>query len=57
MNEKEIRSVLGQFLFSGDDVLKLVNTLSGGGKSTPCLSKTHVAKSKFPRIRRTNEPS
>lgn len=29
-SEKEIRTVLGNFLFSGDDVLKTVSTLSGG---------------------------
>jgi ATP-binding cassette subfamily F protein 3 len=42
--EKEIRSILGQFLFSGDDVLKLVNELSGGQKARLALSKLMMEK-------------
>ncbi|MET3207999.1 UNVERIFIED_CONTAM: ATP-binding cassette subfamily F protein 3 [Paenibacillus sp. PvR008] len=39
MEEARIRTVLGNFLFSGDDVLKKVATLSGGEKARVSLSK------------------
>ncbi|QKS70211.1 ABC-F family ATP-binding cassette domain-containing protein [Paenalkalicoccus suaedae] len=42
--EKDIRTVLGNFLFSGDDVLKNVQDLSGGEKARLALSKLMMQK-------------
>ncbi|MCA0989624.1 ABC-F family ATP-binding cassette domain-containing protein [Guptibacillus algicola] len=44
-DEKDIRAVLGRFLFSGDDVLKIVSELSGGEKGRLALSKLMMQKS------------
>lgn len=52
--EKEIRTVLGNFLFSGDDVLKTVNSLSGGEKARLALSKLMMEK---PNVLILDEPT
>ncbi|WP_368736086.1 ribosomal protection-like ABC-F family protein [Ectobacillus ponti] len=43
--EKDIRTLLGNFLFSGDDVLKPVSSLSGGEKARVALAKLMMQKS------------
>lgn len=45
--EKDIRTVLGNFLFSGDDVLKIVSSLSGGEKARLALAKLMMEKCNF----------
>lgn len=42
--EQVIRTVLGNFLFTGDDVLKLVHTLSGGERARVSLAKLMLQK-------------
>lgn len=42
IDEKDIRTVLGNFLFTGDDVLQPVHTLSGGEKARLALSKLRM---------------
>ncbi|MEO6731984.1 MAG: ABC-F family ATP-binding cassette domain-containing protein [Ferruginibacter sp.] len=43
----ELRSLLGCFLFSGDDVDKRIKVLSGGEKARVALAKTIVSKANF----------
>jgi len=46
-SELELRTILGSFLFSGDDVYKKVASLSGGEKSRVALAKTLISKANF----------
>lgn len=39
MEERKIRTILGQFLFSGEDVLKRISSLSGGERARVALAK------------------
>jgi ATP-binding cassette, subfamily F, member 3 len=45
--ELEYRSLLGSFLFSGEDVEKKIIILSGGEKARVALAKTIVSKANF----------
>lgn len=47
LNDKEIRSVLGRFLFSGDEVFKNVSVLSPGEQSRVALAKLSVSGANF----------
>ncbi len=44
LNEKDVRNVLGRFLFSGDDVTKSISSLSGGEKARVALAKLMMLK-------------
>jgi ATP-binding cassette subfamily F protein 3 len=45
--ETELRSILGSFLFTGDDAFKKIKVLSGGEKSRVALAKTLTADANF----------
>src|SRR3569833_1028117 len=45
--ETELRTILGSFLFTGDDVFKKIKVLSGGEKSRVTLTKTLTADANF----------
>ncbi|HVM90155.1 MAG TPA: ABC-F family ATP-binding cassette domain-containing protein [Puia sp.] len=46
-NELELRTLLGCFLFSGEDVDKKIKVLSGGEKARVALAKTIVSRANF----------
>lgn len=45
--EMELRSILGCFLFSSEDVFKKIKVLSGGEKSRVALAKTLISEANF----------
>ena len=45
--ETELRSLLGCFLFSGEDVFKKIKVLSGGEKARVSLAKTLITEANF----------
>lgn len=45
--EKDIRTLLGSFLFSGEDVKKTINLLSGGEKARVALAKLAMQQDNF----------
>jgi ATP-binding cassette subfamily F protein 3 len=45
--ETELRTILGCFLFTNDDVFKKIKVLSGGEKSRVALAKTLVSNANF----------
>ncbi|ADL69630.1 ABC transporter related [Thermoanaerobacterium thermosaccharolyticum DSM 571] len=47
LSQTEIRTLLGSFLFSGDDVFKIIGKLSGGEKARVSLLKLILSKANF----------
>jgi ATP-binding cassette subfamily F protein 3 len=46
-SETELRTILGCFLFTNDDVFKKIKVLSGGEKSRVALAKTLISEANF----------
>ena len=47
MNNTQIRNTLAAFLFTGDDVFKLIRDLSGGGRGRVSLAKLMLSDANF----------
>ena len=47
MNNTQIRNVLAAFLFTGDDVFKLIRDLSGGERGRVSLAKLMLSEANF----------
>lgn len=47
LNQTEVRSALGLFLFSGDEVFEKISTLSGGERARVALTKLMLRKDNF----------
>ena len=54
-SQEELRGLLGQMLFSGEDALKPTNALSGGEAARLDLLPANAAEAEFPGARRTHE--
>ena len=51
-SEQKLRTVLGQFLFRGDDVFKSIAMLSGGERSRVALAKLVIQPTLYPIMRK-----
>ena len=56
LTNTQIRNMLAAFLFTGDDVYKLIGDLSGGERGRVSLAKLMLS-GQFPHSRRADQPS
>lgn len=57
MNNTQIRNTLAAFLFTGDDVFKLIRDLSGGERGRVSLAKLMLSDANFLLLDRAYQPS